>query len=51
MRLRASQGSSVLSVVAFGVPFCVVDKKERRPGEGTPRYVSLKASTPMNLGC
>jgi hypothetical protein len=49
VRLRASQDSSVPSAVTFWVPFCVVDKKERCPGEGTPRYVSLKASTPMNL--
>ena len=49
MRLRASQGSSVSSAVTFWVPFCVVDKKEFRPGEGIPRYVSLQASTPMNL--
>jgi hypothetical protein len=49
VRLRASQKSPVPSALAFWVLFCVADKNERRSGEGAPLYVSLKASTPMNL--
>jgi hypothetical protein len=49
VRLRASQRSSVSSALTFWVPFCVAEKTERRPGEEAPPYVSLKASTPMNL--
>jgi hypothetical protein len=46
---RAPESKPRSSRSLSGDFFCVVDKKERRPGEGTPPYVSLKASTPMNL--